>query len=150
MVIQTLKELFNRDLNKLKAEIESYKDEANLWLVDGEIPNSAGNLCQHLIGNLKHFIGAELGSSGYVRQRDLEFSTRNTPRADLIKGVDETLEVVIATLERLNDDDLEAKYPQPVFADRQTMTTGWFLIHLATHLNYHIGQINYHRRLLDK
>lgn len=151
MVIQTLKELFDRDLKKLRSEIEQYKDEANLWLVDGEIPNSGGNLALHLVGNLKHFIGAVLGGSGYVRERDLEFSTKGTPRAELLQMIDETMADVAAGLDRVTTEQLEAEYPIVVFADRsEPMTTGWFLMHLATHLGYHLGQINYHRRMLDK
>ena len=150
MIIETLKSIYQRDLEKLRQEIELYKDEAAIWKVDGEIPNCAGNLCLHLTGNLKAFIGATLGGSGYVRQRDLEFSTKGTPRAELIKGVDETLAVVMSTLDKVTPEQLEQDYPIVVFADKGPMTTGYFLIHLATHLGYHLGQINYHRRLLDK
>ncbi len=150
MIIHILKSLYARDLDKLKLEIEAYKNEEAIWQIGGEITNSAGNLCQHLIGNLKHFIGAELGTSGYVRHRDLEFSTKGTSRNDLIKGIDETILVVDTTLDKLAAADLEADYPKPVFADMQTMTNGYFLIHLTTHLGYHLGQINYHRRIFDK
>lgn len=151
MLIQTLKELFDRDLNKLKTEIKSYRDEANLWLVDGEIPNSGGNLALHLVGNLKHFIGAVLGGSDYVRERDLEFSSRATPRAELLQMINETMADVASGLDAVTPDQLDAEYPIAVFADRaEPMTTEWFLIHLATHLSYHLGQINYHRRMLDK
>ena len=150
MVITSLKSIYKRDLEKLRHEIELYQDEANLWKVGGEIPNSAGNLCLHLIGNLKAFIGAELGGSGYVRQRDLEFSTNGTSRTELIKGVDETLADVLAGLDKVTLEQLEQDYPIVVFADKGPMTTEYFLIHLATHLSYHLGQINYHRRLFDK
>ena len=150
MLIETLKDLYNRDIKKLRTEIESYGDDAAMWKVSGEIPNSGGNLALHLVGNLKSFIGAQLGSSGYVRARDLEFSNKDTPRAELLQMIDETAEVVAATLDKLTTDQLEQVYPIVVFADRtEPMTTLWFLVHLATHLNYHLGQINYHRRLFD-
>ncbi len=149
-MIDTLKDLFDRDLNKLKTEIEQYKDEANLWLVDGDIPNSGGNLALHLVGNLRHFIGAVLGGSGYVRERELEFSTKGTPRTELLKMIDETTADVAAGLDKLTPDQLAQEYPITVFADHtEPMTTEWFLVHLATHLDYHLGQINYHRRLFD-
>ena len=74
MLTETLIKLFKRDLGKLKEEVDSYQNEANLWIVTNDVSNSAGNLCLHLVGNLNHFIGAVLGDSGYVRQRDLEFS----------------------------------------------------------------------------
>ncbi|WP_245221914.1 hypothetical protein [Pedobacter kyungheensis] len=84
MLNQTLKKLFNRDLHKLKAEIELYQNEANLWIIDQDIANSAGNLCLHLIGNLNTYIGATLGGSGYIRNRELEFTLKNVPRGELI------------------------------------------------------------------
>lgn len=150
MLIETLKDLYARDLKKLKTEIESYRNETAMWKISGEIPNSGGNLALHLIGNLKSFIGANLGDSGYVRQRDLEFSNKDTPRAELLQMIDETADVVAATLDKLTTEQLEQVYPIVVFADRtEPMTTLWFLVHLATHLNYHLGQINYHRRLFD-
>ncbi|WP_317896842.1 DinB family protein [Aurantibacillus circumpalustris] len=148
MLIEILKNMFSRDLNKLKTEIESYKNEAILWEVDTNISNSAGNLCLHLIGNLNAFVGAELGKSGYVRQRELEFSTKNVPREELIKKIAETLLVVISTLDNLTEEDLKKDFPLKVFENKTS--TEFFLIHLITHLSYHLGQINYHRRLLEK
>lgn len=146
-MIQSLQSLFARDLNKLKTEIESYQDERNLWKTDKNISNSAGNLCLHLVGNLNHYIGATLGHSGYLRIRDLEFSLKDIPRAKLIQQIESTLEIVNSSLERLSPEDLHKQYPSEPLG--YEMTTGYFLIHLFGHLNYHLGQINYHRRLLD-
>jgi len=147
MLSETLIKLFTRDLNRLKVEIESYSDEEKLWLVTKEISNSAGNLCLHIVGNLKTFIGAELGNTEYIRQRDLEFSLKNIPRVKLIKQLDETILIIEKVLNDLNEDDYQKEYSRRVFEDK--MTTEFFLIHLTAHLNYHLGQINYHRRLLD-
>lgn len=146
MLTDTLTQLYDRDLSKLKEEIALYGDEANLWKTDGEIANSAGNLTLHLIGNLRHFFGAVLGETGYVRDRDKEFSDGGVSRADLLAGVDQAAADVNATLEKLTADDLAKEYPIEVFGHQ--MTTEFFLVHLATHLNYHLGQINYHRRIL--
>lgn len=147
MITESLRSLFNRDLNKLKTEIEAYQSEATIWKTDKNISNSAGNLCLHLVGNLNHFIGAELGKTGYVRIRELEFSLKDIPKAELIEKVTATTAMVDNVLSRLTPEDLEKEYPLVVFEDK--MTTGYFLIHLVTHLDYHLGQINYHRRLLD-
>ena len=147
MLIETLIKLFKRDLNKLKGEIESYSNEQNLWLVDKGISNSAGNLCLHIVGNLNTFIGAELGGTGYIRQRDLEFSLKNVPRTELIRQVNDVIIVVENALKGLTPKDLQKEYSRRVFED--TMTTEYFLVHLSMHLAYHLGQINYHRRLLD-
>ena len=147
MVIESLKSLFNRDLSKLKIEIELYQNESTIWAIDKNISNSAGNLCLHLIGNLNTYIGAEIGKTGYVRDRPLEFSLKDIPKSELILKIENTIEVINNTLDSLTEKDLEEVYPQIVF--EKEMTTGFFLIHLSTHLAYHLGQINYHRRLLD-
>ncbi len=147
-MLQTiLSELYARDLNKLRTEIEQYSNEADLWKKSGSIPNSAGNLCQHLCGNLRHFIGAVLGNSGYVRDRDSEFTRDNVSRAALIGEIDATLADVKRTLNGLSDEVLASDYPIDVFG-KGAFKTDWFLVHLATHFNYHLGQLDYHRRLL--
>lgn len=147
MVIESLKTLFNRDLNKLKIEIESYQNENAIWVIDKNILNSAGNLCLHLMGNINTYIGARLGNTGYIRNRPLEFSLKDIPSAELISKIENTISMVNEVFDSLTETDLETIYPEIVF--EKEMTTGFFLIHLATHLSYHLGQINYHRRLLD-
>jgi hypothetical protein len=91
MITESLRSLFNRDLNKLKTEIEAYQKEENLWKIDKNIANSAGNLTLHLVGNINHFIGAQLGNTGYVRHRELEFSLNDVPRAELIEKLEATI-----------------------------------------------------------
>ncbi|MDF2516288.1 MAG: DinB superfamily protein [Sphingobacterium sp.] len=147
MLIKTLKALFYRDLNRLKTEIESYSREENIWIVDQGIANSAGNLCLHLIGNLQTYIGVEIGKTDYVRNRVAEFSLRDIPRSVLLAGIDDTISVVDQALDTLKEDDLAVIYPILVFEEKTT--TEYLLVHLTTHLTYHLGQINYHRRLLD-
>lgn len=147
MLTETLKTLFSRDLNKLKSEIASYKNEANLWIIDKNIANSAGNLCLHLIGNLNTYIGATLGGSNYIRNRELEFSLKDIQKQDLVKMIETTLILVSETLDKITDEQLNSEYPMLVFQEKTS--TEFFLVHLTTHLAYHLGQINYHRRLLD-
>ena len=147
MLTLTLKTIFRRELEKLKREIELYKDETRLWIIDKGIANSAGNLCLHLIGNLNTYIGKELGGTGYIRNRDLEFSQKNIPRDELQKRIDETIRVVEKALNRITDQQLEEEYPTPVFDHK--MSNEYFIVHLIAHITYHLGQINYHRRLLD-
>jgi hypothetical protein len=147
MIIETLQKIFKRDLEKLKQEIASYRNENNLWKVDKGIANSSGNLCLHLVGNLNAYIGAEIGKTGYVRNRDLEFSLKNIPQVQLVKMIENTIVVVEEGLSKLKENDLEREYPLLVFKEKTS--TGYFLIHLAVHLDYHLGQVNYHRRLLD-
>ena len=147
MTIDILKSLYNRDLNRLKVEIESYQNEESLWKIDKHILNSGGNLCLHLLGNLNTYIGAELGETGYIRQRDLEFSMKDIPKTELLEKLESLIQIVSSTLEKLSDEDLKKDYPTEALG--YNMTTEYFLIHLLSHLNYHLGQINYHRRLFD-
>ena len=146
MLTDTLISLYERDLDKLKIEIGQYGNEADLWKISRDIKNSAGNLTLHLIGNLKHFFGAVLGGTGFVRDRDAEFSTTGVPRDELITGIDEAASVVKETLKKLTEENLAKTYPIEVFG--HPMTTEYFVIHLATHLTWHLGQIDYHRRIL--
>ena len=138
--------VMQRHLLQLKKEITWYDIEGDLWKIEGEILNSAGTLCLHLCGNLQHFIGAVLGNSGYIRARDQEFALRNVPVDEMLTLVDTTINVVDDTLNKLTEDEVKDDYPQELFG--KPMTTEYFLIHLTSHLGYHLGQINYHRRLL--
>jgi hypothetical protein len=147
MAIETLKALFIRDLNRLRKEVESYNNENNLWRVEKNIANSAGNLCLHLIGNLNTYIGKEIGKIDYVRNRDLEFSLKNIPRTELLYKIDETIQIIIKSFDKLDENSLKKEYPILVFEEKTSLE--YMLIHLTTHLSYHLGQINYHRRLLD-
>jgi uncharacterized damage-inducible protein DinB len=147
MLSQTIRSLLLRDLQKLQNEISSYQQEANLWKTDKNITNSAGNLCLHLVGNLNTYIGAVLGNSGYIRDREAEFSRKNVSQTELVEQIIYTRQMVDQTLHEIDEAQLEKDYPLLVLQDRTT--TGYFLVHLAGHLNYHLGQINYHRRLLD-
>jgi len=148
MLKESLKLLYKRDLNKLKTEICEYKNEHNLWLTEKGVANSAGNLCLHLIGNLNTFIGAELGKTGYIRDRPLEFSLKDVPRAELIGSIDEIIDIIDRSLDSLTDSDLDEDYPLTKIVEGGS-SIGFMLVHLAGHLAYHLGQINYHRRLLD-
>ncbi len=146
-MIDILKSLLNRDLDRLKNEIGQYRDESILWHIDKSISNSAGNLCLHLIGNLNSFIGATLGGSGYIRNRELEFSLKDVSREELLTKINDTIITVNNTLDKLTEADLAGEYP--ILILEKKINTGLFLCHLTTHLSYHLGQINYHRRLLD-
>ena len=147
MLKQSLLEFYERDLIKLKEEINLYKDENSLWIVKGEINNSAGNLCLHLIGNLNYFVGAILGNTGFIRDRESEFTLKNSSRKYLIDELDNTLKVVLDTLTKMADKDFEKTFP--LAKHGKEVTTENMLIHLFGHFNYHLGQINYHRRLIN-
>lgn len=146
MLNEHLSQLFERDLLRLKAEMDAYADETQPWRVLPGTSNAGGNLCLHVLGNLRHFVGQVLGNSGYVRNRPFEFSAKDIPLATIAAWIDETIEVVPATVRKLTPQALDARYPEKVFDDE--MTTAFFLVHLLAHLSYHLGQINYHRRII--
>ena len=147
MLKEALIEIFERDLIKLKDEINLYRDENNLWMLSDGINNSAGNLCLHLIGNMNHFIGTVLGKTDYVRNRDAEFASKNVAREELIAAIDETIEVVKTALNGLTEEDFDKNFP--VEKHGKVVKMDFMLLHLLTHFNYHLGQINYHRRLIS-
>jgi uncharacterized damage-inducible protein DinB len=147
MITEVLNSIIKRELLKLKIEIESYKDESNLWRIEKNIANSGGNLCLHLIGNLNAYIGATLGQTGYIRDRDAEFSLKGIPRKELIMKIEDTIQVIDQVIPKLTKEQLEKEYP--IIVLKEPTSTEFFLVHLATHLTYHLGQINYHRRLID-
>lgn len=147
MLTNTLILLFERDLNKLISELNLYQNEVNIWKIENKISNSAGNLALHLIGNLNSYIGKEIGKTEYIRNRELEFSLKNIPRKELIHKIEKTILVVKISLEMIKEEELKNEYPILVFS--QKTTTEYFLVHLTTHLAYHLGQINYHRRLIE-
>ena len=124
-----------------------FVDESDLWLLQGDVKNSPGNLCLHLCGNLQYFIGAVIGKSGYERNREDEFDLKNVPKNKLLQEIDQTKSAVYTALMAFNANKLGKRYPIEVFKEPISYIT--FLIHLTGHLNYHLGQINYHRRLLQ-
>lgn len=144
-MIETLIKLFSRDLDALRGEIDLYSDEEQMWVIDKMVNNSAGTLSLHLCGNLQHFIGSILGNTGYVRDREGEF-TKKISKAELLEEIQKTKSVITNSLNTLPNYRLKDIYPIEVFGHE--MTIEYFLTHLHGHLTYHLGQISYHRRLV--
>ena len=150
MVAEFISEIFERELNKLIEEIKLYPSEASIWKISGGIKNSGGNLCLHICGNLQHFIGNVLGNTGYIRNRDKEFTISNIPASELIIEIKKTIEAVVSTLQKNSEINLEEEYtafPAHLLG-KEKLTKGFFLMHLISHMGYHMGQINYHRRMI--
>lgn len=134
-----------RDLNDIRKEIEAYPDDASLWKKVPGITNPGGNLALHLAGNMRHYIAVVLCNSSYVRDRDAEFSVTGLTRKEILKRVDEAVAEVDNALSQLTDADLEKPYPG---LDEFKLFTGQFLIHCLAHMGYHLGQMDYHRRIV--
>ncbi len=141
-----LSKSFARDLDTLGREVALYPDDASLWAERPGLPNTGGNLALHLTGNVRHFIGMTLGSSGYVRNRDHEFAARAGSRAELQAQIAAAKAEVAAALAALPESRLAEPFPAAVGG--VTLPTRMFLLHLATHFTFHLGQIDYHRRIV--
>ena len=146
MTIEWLRRIYRRDFASLTAQLDTYPDEESVWKAAPGLANSGGTLAMHLIGNVRHFIGAQLGGSGYVRDRDAEFGARGVPRAELKKSISAALREVDSALATLDPATLDNPYPLAVAG--VTLSTGQFLVHLAGHFGYHLGQLDYHRRVV--
>lgn len=140
--------IMGRDLEALEREVGLYADDEALWRLGGEIKNSGGTLAAHLVGNLEHFVGAVLGNTGYVRDRELEFSERGTSRSELQARIAACRERVVNVLSGLSDDDMARTYPGKGPPSLEGASTRLFLLHLSGHLMWHLGQVDYHRRIL--
>ncbi len=138
--------LFRRDLGAFAREVALFPDDGALWRSAPGFPNSAGNLALHVAGNLQHFLGAELGRSGYVRDREAEFSRRGGARAEVAAQLAAALAAAEAVLPGLSEAELAAPFPVPVAGVQPA--TGRFLLHLATHTAFHLGQAGALRRVL--
>jgi len=114
MTCAIIKTLMLRELRALRRQIEAYPDESLLWAQPDGVSNTAGNLALHLSGNLQHFVGAKLGGTGYVRDRDAEFARRDVGRAEILREIDATSAAVAQTLDRVGDDGLSAPFPEPI------------------------------------
>ena len=135
-----------RELAAVRRSVEAYPDDASVWAERAGLPNSGGTLVLHLAGNLQHYVGAVLGASGYRRDRDAEFARRDVPRAALLAEVAAAQTAIERTFPTLPDSTLDEPYPEAIGGHR--LATDAFLVHLAAHLAYHLGQLDYHRRVV--
>jgi uncharacterized damage-inducible protein DinB len=140
--------ILERDLSKAIAELQAFQQERNMWKLHGKINNSAGNLALHISGAVNHFIGAVLGRNGYKRNRETEFNERSMPRDEVISKIHEAIDTIKSVLPSIEEDEMQQEFPEKIGS--QTLSIGFFLIHLISHVNYHLGQINYHRRLVEE
>ena len=148
MLVEAVAAILDRDLQALAREVEAYPDEGALWQLPEGVTNSAGTLVLHLVGNVQHFLGARLAGTGFVRDRPAEFSARGVPRAVLLRQIEAARSAVRAAAQKLTDEALELDFPEVVGGMR--VATGEYLIHLVSHFDYHLGQVDYHRRLVTR
>ena len=137
-----------RDVNAVRRELEAYPDEASVWALPPGVANSGGTLALHLAGNLQHFFGAVLGGASYKRDRAAEFAKPDVPRSALIVELEAAIVSVGLGISQVSEARLAEEFPEAIAGHR--IVTGEWLIHLVAHTGYHLGQIDYHRRLVTK
>jgi hypothetical protein len=146
MLVNEFKTILLRDIAGVERELELYPDDASVWRTVTGLPNPAGNLLLHLTGNLQHFFGAALGNTGYVRDREAEFTRKDVPRSELSKELENARRAVLAAFNHLTEQKLDETHPVKItdtaFSNRLAV------LQLITHLAYHLGQIDYHRRMV--
>jgi hypothetical protein len=142
-----LANFYERDLRKLMEEVNLFKNEENLWRTHGAVKNSSGNLVLHIIGGTNYLIGATLAGTGYVRDRDQEFTRKGVERKVLVAQLEELISMIRKTLAALTPEGMEAEYP--LIFDGMKVSNSYILVQLLLHLNYHLGQVNYLRRVLE-
>ncbi len=143
MLSTELSDLITRDLTRLRQEIEAFPDDETLWRTAPGVSNSAGNLALHLEGNLREFIGRQLGGVEFQRQRDLEFSSKGLSREDLVSRIDSVIDLLTRVIPAITEEQWAT-----ASADQRGMSGRQFMVHLYGHLSYHLGQIDYARRFL--
>ncbi len=147
MMNTLLANFYERDLRKLMEEVNLFRNEEDLWKTQGSVKNSCGNLVLHIIGGLNFLIGATLAQTGYVRDRDQEFIRKGVERKVLVAQLEELIQMINKTVDALTPEQMETEFP--IFFDRPKTTTSYVLIQLLLHLNYHLGQVNYLRRIVE-
>ena len=144
MLANELSALYARDITRVVQELRAFPDAATVWRTVPGVTNAAGTLALHLEGNLREYIGRQLGKIAYTRDRPLEFSARDVPQAELVARLESVQEMVPRVMASLSHGQLDATYPEPFYG--KPISTRLFLVHLNGHLNYHLGQIDYLRR----
>ena len=147
MLNGVLAKFYERDLRKLIEEVNLFRNEENLWRTTGSLKNSSGNLVLHIIGGLNYLIGAQLANSGYVRDRDLEFIKKGVERQELVAQLQKLILMINETVNSFTQEQMDIEYP--IMFDDMKVSTSYVLTQLLLHLNYHLGQINYLRRILE-
>jgi uncharacterized damage-inducible protein DinB len=143
--IDTIRVLLERELDAFTREIEAYPDDASVFATPPGVANSAASLALHCAGNLQHFVGSRIGGSSYVRDRDAEFAKRGLTRAELVAELTRAKQSVHDALADRDPASVPSVFPDKVAG--KTMTTEVFVLHLVAHLAYHLGQVDYHRRM---
>ncbi|HTR04000.1 MAG TPA: DUF664 domain-containing protein [Thermoanaerobaculia bacterium] len=138
--------LLVRELSTFARELDLFPDDAAAWKTGPGIANSSANLALHVSGNLRHYVGAVLGGTGYVRNREREFGRREGAREDVKAEVRAAIHDVETVLPNLPEEAFRRAFPEAV--NGVHLPTDRFLMHLCSHAAYHLGQASFVRRVV--
>jgi uncharacterized damage-inducible protein DinB len=137
--------LLSRELESFERELALFPDDESIWRTSDGVSNSAANLALHVSGNLRHFVGAVMGGTGYVRNRPEEFARRSGTRAEVVAEIADAVRTVRGVLATFTEAQLDVELTPPGVP--APITTRRFLVHLCVHAGFHLGQAGYVRRL---
>lgn len=149
---RSVREVLAMEYREKAANLHTWVDPLNdeqFWRNPYSYGNSVGHLVLHLTGNLSYYIGARIAQTGYIRVRDLEFADASyAPKAEVMRRFDETIDMVVATIEKQTESD----WTLPYSAEREPEAVNRFaaFFRCATHFYHHVGQINYLSREVRK
>lgn len=141
VIIRDFTRYYQDAKEKIHSLVEPLSDE-QIWTRPYPYGNSIGHLLLHLTGNLSYYIGAEIGQTGYVRNRPLEFTDpARYPKELLLQSFDAAIAVVLAALQTQREDDWQAAYTAKGMEDAGDRLT--IFLRCAGHLSHHTGQMMY-------
>lgn len=147
MKTKELSNLFEKGFEGLKHEIALYRKEEDLWITCCNVNNSAGNLAIHICGSINHFVNHGIGNTPYKRDRNVEFSQKDLSQKQILQTIEKTKANTLKTIKNINPKKLEENFPlESPFGE---ISSSAAIVILLGHLQYHLGQISYHRRLLE-
>lgn len=136
----TLIERYLRHAKKIH-ELASPLADDGFWRKPFPFGNSFGHLILHLTGNLNYYIGAQIAGTGYLRDREREFTEKNRPsKEETLKGLDDAVQLVVQTIETQSSDDWLSEYTAAGATARNRLE---MVAHCAGHMQLHIGQMIY-------
>lgn len=122
--------------------------DEQFWTKPYAYGNSFGHLVLHLTGNLNYYVGAQIAGTGYVRDREREFTeTAKLPKDDVLRDFEEAIAMVVSTLEAQTAESWSV--PCAVANAEHRVRFG-ILLHCAAHLHHHVGQMIYLEKELNR
>ena len=133
-----------KHFDEVRAKVHKWADpisEEQFWWNPYGYGNSVGHLVLHLTGNLSYYIGAQIAATGYVRDRDREFTDPSKRgKSEVMADFDKAIAMVTETIRRQSAADWSLPYSAERSMDKNRFA---IMLHCAAHADHHLGQIIY-------